>query len=148
MNKSHLTALRRKNISRPTAYLYGADKLKGSLLDYGSGHGWDAWLCDAVAYDPHYAPVDLSGQQFDTIYSNFVLNVIEDPDERAFVLLRIQHFLKDNGTAYITVRADKKKLNGATKRGTWQGLIELNLPVEKKTAGWVMYRLTKNQSWA
>ena len=148
MNCSHLTALTRKQMSAPSKHLVNSGLLQGSIIDYGSGKGFDAELIGATPYDPHFSPELDTALKVDTIYCNFVLNVIEDPDERAFVLLRIQHFLRDNGIAYITVRADKKKLNGATKRGTWQGLIELNLPVQKRTANWVMYRLTKTQSLA
>jgi 2-polyprenyl-3-methyl-5-hydroxy-6-metoxy-1,4-benzoquinol methylase len=151
MNKSHLTALTRKKMSQPMAFLVDNDFFKArrnEILDYGCGKGFDANVMQFEKYDPFYFPQDLTGKAFKIITCNFVLNVIEDEDERAFVLLRIQHFLEEGGVAYITVRGDKKKLNGTTSKGTWQGLIELNLPVEKKTASWVMYRLTKNQSWA
>lgn len=148
MNKSHLTALRRNKLSLPTKYLVEKKLLAGRVLDYGSGQGFDARAVGALPYDPHFQPVLKEEAQFETIYSNYVLNVIEDEDERALALLRIAHFLTNDGIAYITVRNDKKKLNGLAPKGTWQGLIQLNLPVEKKTAGWVMYRLTKNESLA
>jgi SAM-dependent methyltransferase len=142
MNKSHLTALKRKSISQPTKYLLNKKLLIGSVLDFGCGQGRDAIETLADMYDPHYYPA-LPSKQYDTIYCNYVLNVIEDEDLRALVLLRIHRLLSNKGVAYITVRGDAKKLKGATKRGTWQGLIQLDLPIEKKTANWVMYRLTK-----
>jgi hypothetical protein len=149
MSKSHLTALRRNKLSQPAQWLFDKGLIKGRALDYGSGQGYDARALDLEAYDPHFSPIEFRGK-YTTIMCNFVLNVIEDEDERAFVLLRIASLLAIGGVsvAYITVRADKRKLNGATKRGTWQGYIELDLPVVKKTANWVMYRLTRNESLA
>lgn len=146
-HNGHKTAIARKTLSTPVRFLLGAQLLMGRILDYGCGRGSDVALLFAsnlfvTPFDPHYFPKSHFGQ-YETIMCNFVLNVIPDEDERAFVLLRIQHLLAEGGTAYISVRNDKRSLKGWTTKGTWQGLIELDLPVVKRTAGYVMYKLTK-----
>lgn len=156
-NKSHLTAISRSKLSAPMRYL--RDKLAFPLdrrcLDYGCGRGHD---CDALGlegYDPHWRPhlpgnpsgrPELPGNAFAVITCNYVLNVIPEEFERRSVMHTIWCLLADDGVAYITVRNDRKALNGRTSKGTWQGFIELDLPIEKKTAGYVMYRMTKNDT--
>lgn len=112
------------------------------ILDYGCGHGFDASRLGADKYDPYFYPTRPK-EQFNVIYCNYVLNVIEDPAESAKVLEDISSLLTPNGVAYISVRNDRKRLNGLTAKGAWQGYVELDLPVEKKCAGYVMYRLTR-----
>jgi len=42
MNKAHLTAISRKLPSKPMQILHQKGLLKGALLDYGCGKGFDA----------------------------------------------------------------------------------------------------------
>jgi len=140
-NKAHLTALRRKSLSLPCKYLLDKNLVQGRALDYGCGHGFDADSLGAEKYDPHYFPTRPEGK-YNLIYCNYVLNVIEDPAERLKVIEDIRSFLAPKGVAYISVRNDREKLIGYKKKGTWQGHVELGLPVEKKCAGYVMYCLT------
>ena len=141
-SKGHLTAIKRKSLSLPCCYLRDEAKLSDPILDYGCGRGFDADALFAEKYDPHYFPTRPVGQ-FNTIYCNYVLNVIEDAENRYRVIADIYSLLAPKGVAYISVRNDRKRLNGLTAKGTWQGYVELDLPVEKKCAGYVMYRLTK-----
>jgi len=91
-------------------------------------------------YDPYHRPVKLSGK-FETITCNYVLNVIESPQERLSVMRAILSYLKKTGKAYISVRKDLTNLNGCTKIGTWQGNIELDLPIVCKGSHYVIYLL-------
>ena len=143
-NKAHLTAIKRKSLSLPCKYLVEENHFftKGRVLDYGCGRGFDADSLGADKYDPHYFPTRPTGK-YNLIYCNYVLNVIADPAERLKVIEDIRSFLAPNSVAYISVRNDRQKLNGNTKSGTWQGYVELDLPLEKKCAGYVMYRLTR-----
>ena len=150
MNKSHLTAISRKELSAPSRYLKEKGLLVGKLLDYGCGKGKDADILGATKYDPHFFPdmdalySNLDTIQFDTIYCNFVFNVVEDAAERIVVLKNLCNHLKSGGTCYITVRRDKKKLKGKTSKGTWQGYIEFDLPVVyEKKGNFIIYKLTK-----
>jgi len=144
-DKSHRTAISRKTLSRPAAWLDRAGYLQGRVLDYGCGRGGDAKRLGCEGYDPHYAPGRPVGP-FDTIMCNYVLNVIEDDCERRAILTRVATLLGEKGCAYITVRNDKSALKGLTSTGTWQGLITLGLPVVHRRAGHVTYLLRKDTS--
>lgn len=139
-DNSHLTAIARKAPSRPTRYLSACGMLRGRVLDYGCGRGKDADVFGLEKFDPYYFP-DMPVGAFDTIVCNYVLNVVPSPDGRSCILATIQSMLRRGGIAYITVRNDRKKLNGWTKRKTWQGLIELPLPIVTTNSNFTMYLL-------
>ena len=140
---AYKTALNRALPSVPARRLAEDGFLAGRLLDYGSGRGQDARSYGMDQWDPHYHPRRPQGK-FDTVTCTYVLNVIEQPDERAHVLRDIRRLLKPGGKAYITVRNDRKALRGRTSRGTWQGLIRLDLPVLYRTGDYVTYKLEES----
>ena len=130
-NKSHLTAIGRKNYSRPCNYLKKEGLLQGRILDYGCGRGYDCDHLteegyDCVGYDPHYQPETPEGW-FDTVFCTYVLNVLPDNSERSAVIFAVQSFLNKGGKGYLAVRGKVKE--GFTTKGTWQGNIYLDLPL-------------------
>lgn len=135
---AHRTAISRKKLSGPMRFLSDTDMILGRSLDYGCGKGFDADTLGMDSYDPHYRDTQPSGL-YDTITCNYVLNVIPNSDDRDFVLNHIRSLLTRNGVALISVRNDKSNLNGWTSRGTWQGLIELDLELIKTTSKYKMY---------
>jgi len=137
------TAIGRKAPSVPMRRLATEGVIKGRSLDYGCGRGFDAKHFGMESYDPHYQP-DKPDGLFETITCNYVLNVLESDECREYVLRDIQSRLTDDGVAYITVRNDKKRLNGVTSKGTWQGLVVLDLPVKYKSADYITYELSKD----
>jgi 2-polyprenyl-3-methyl-5-hydroxy-6-metoxy-1,4-benzoquinol methylase len=141
MNNSHLTAIHRKTLSTPAKRLKELGLLTGRILDYGCGHGTDCSLLECEGYDLYYRPAMPEGK-FDTILCTYVLNVLPDEAERDSILKDIASRLSPGGKGYITVRNDTESLNGWTKRGTFQALIKLDLPVVIKQAGFVTYVLT------
>ncbi len=140
MNASAKTAITRKNLSLPMAYLLETGKLQGECLDYGCGKGFD---CDSLGmdgYDLNHRP-HLPTAQYDTIICNYVLNVIETHDARWGVVRHILKLLKPGGTAYISVRNDSFK-EGYTSTGSWQGKVSVPFgTLIKKCAGYRMYRV-------
>jgi DNA phosphorothioation-associated putative methyltransferase len=88
----HKTAIRRLGLSRPVRCALD-DGLIGaavSVLDYGCGHGQDMELLRAQAiachgWDPVFFP-DGPRQPADVVNLGYVLNVIENPEERAATL--------------------------------------------------------------
>jgi DNA phosphorothioation-associated putative methyltransferase len=88
----HKTAIRRGDFSRPVKCLL-RDGLIGkdvTFFDYGCGRGEDVELLAAEgiacsAWDPAYRP-DAPRVQADVVNLGYVLNVIEDPAERADTL--------------------------------------------------------------
>lgn len=139
---SFRTATTRIEPSAPMIQLATDGLIKGRAMDYGCGKGFDADYYDMESYDPHFE-FPMPGGQFDTITCNYVLNVIEKAETRIAVLQDIKDRLAAGGTAYITVRNDRRALRGTTKTGSWQGLILLRLPVRYKCAGYVTYELTQ-----
>lgn len=119
---SHLTIKERRWPSFPTKQLFQRNLIRGRVLDFGSGTGIDGTFLkekgvDVTAYDPYYAPVYPTGK-FDTILSNYVLNILL-PEEQAHVLMAVSELLVPTGRAYFAVRRDIKT-NGFrlhTKRG-------------------------------
>ncbi|MCR5456013.1 MAG: HIT domain-containing protein [Bacteroidales bacterium] len=110
-NNPHLTAKERTTISFPTRWLKQNNCLKGEILDFGCGFGFDTDTLqkegfDIVGYDNYYRP-EYPSKRFDTIICNYVLNVLE-PDEQAEVLMSVSELLKPEGKAYFAVRRDLK----------------------------------------
>lgn len=110
-NNPHLTAKERTSISFPTRWLKQQGLLKGEMLDFGCGFGFDTDQLqkegyNIVGYDNFYRP-EYPTRRFDTIICNYVLNVLE-PEEQAEVLMSVSELLKSSGTAYFTVRRDLK----------------------------------------
>src|SRR5215510_11399882 len=88
----HRTALQRYALSTPMQALHRHGYLDGSrtIFDYGCGKGDDVRILrhnglEATGWDPHYAP-DALKTPADVVNLGFVINVIEDPAERAQAL--------------------------------------------------------------
>ena len=141
-NKAHKTAIARKTLSVPMKYLNGKGLLKGRILEFGCGKGFDADSLNIEGYDPFHRPEKPEGK-FNTVVCNYVLNVVTD-DQVHSVLKNIHDYLVVGGTAYITVRRDIKK-EGWTKIGTYQVNRELPFEVirERKNA-YIIYKVKKD----
>lgn len=143
---SYNTAIKRSSLSAPVRLLKERDLLQGHILDYGCGRGDDAKsLTDdgysVNSFDPHWNPDGIRADSYDTIYCNYVLNVLREEDESA-VLLKIRDLLSDKGTAYISVRRDLKK-DGETSRG-FQRRVLLDLPIVfNKSGAFCIYKMQK-----
>jgi DNA phosphorothioation-associated putative methyltransferase len=92
--RRHLTALSRANFSAPVQALlrHGLIHSDSTVFDYGCGKGDDVRnLCtngiQALGWDPHYAN-DAPRQNAQVVNLGFVINVIEDVDERVAALRR------------------------------------------------------------
>lgn len=88
----HKTAISRSSLSTPMQALARHGFLDGefSVFDYGCGRGDDLHVLqtaglDAHGWDPHYAP-DAPRRETDVVNLGYVLNVIEEPDERLAAL--------------------------------------------------------------
>ena len=144
----HKTARVRSKPSAPARWLYDniGFELSADTLDYGCGRGTDARYFGIRGWDINggeHEPLDRY-DKFDTILCSYVLNVIPNENERMQVISHIKNHLTPEGNAYLTVRNDKKNLNGWTKSGTYQTFVDLPLPIVHKTSGYIIYRL---ESW-
>ena len=135
--KRHLTAMTRTKLSKPArlALEQGLIQAGDKLLDYGCGKGSDVASLvqkgiDAVGFDPYFFPTTDRSGIWDVVMLNYVLNVIEDIEERGQTLKRVWDLC--NGILLVAVRTDKEKVKGEvfgdgvrTKRGTFQKLFSL-----------------------
>jgi len=120
-DKKHLTAITRKKLSLPMKNLIAQSLITGRSLDYGCGKGFSAEELGMSKFDPHYAPERPEGK-FDTITSNYVLNVVNEEDVNG-IIEDIKSLLKDDTSrAYLSVRRDVKQ-EGFTKRGTYREML-------------------------
>ena len=90
----HRTAIVRDRLSAPMQALarHGLLNPERSVLDYGCGQGDDVRALEvggiqAIGWDPHYAP-DVALEPCDIVNVGFVLNVIEEPNERVETIRR------------------------------------------------------------
>ncbi len=96
----HRTAIKRYDLSKPVkiALDRGVMLKKHSFFDYGCGHGMDVEALSGLGYvssgwDPAFRP-DATKHEADIVNLGYVLNVIEEPEERiealrdAFSLVR------------------------------------------------------------
>jgi len=148
-NKSHLTAITRKTLSAPSAVLaYDLEVIPAhdegkDCLDFGCGKGQDAGFLAFDKYDPHFFP-NLPDKKYDLILCNYVLNVVGESEGQE-IINQIRSLLKPTGTAFITVRRDVK-VDGFTKKGTYQRNVVLDLPVVRQTSTYCIYKLSKDHA--
>jgi len=138
-SSAYKTAITRTKISAPTRFLKEEGLLKGDVLDYGCGKGFDADELGFDKYDPHFFP-DTELSTYDVIVCNYVLNVV-DEDTGKQIIETIRSLLKVGGKAYISVRRDFKVKEYVSKKGTYQRLVDLALPVLKQDSGFCIYVL-------
>jgi len=129
--ESYNTAISRKGPSSPLLSLEKIGLINGRILDYGCGKGADGkyLLSKNIhidSYDPFWNPISLNGKKYDTVLCTYVLNVLEEEDEKDLISNILKH-LNPKGKAYISVRRDIKK-DGKTSRGYQRDVI-LKCPV-------------------
>lgn len=114
----HRTAIRRLGHSRPVALAWAQGLIAPnvSLFDYGCGFGEDIQLLkeigvQAEGWDPYYRP-DASVHPADCVNLGYVLNVIEDTQEREQTL-RVAFDLARR-VLVVSVRVDQS-LNSGTE---------------------------------
>jgi DNA phosphorothioation-associated putative methyltransferase len=164
----HKTAIRRGDFSRPVKCLL-RDGLVGkevTFFDYGCGRGEDLELLategvSCTGWDPAYRP-DAARQEADVVNLGYVINVIEDPQERA-ATVRIawqlcRQLLVVSAQVLVAGRGKEPVEFGdgvLTGRGTFQkyydhaelkSYLETQLPAEAIPAGIGTFYLFKDEA--
>jgi len=133
----HRTALRRANLSRPMkrAINDGLILPSGTLFDYGCGHGGDLQSLRSIGiecsgWDPAFRPT-AARCSADVVNLGFVVNVIEDPVERAETLRRSWELARSILIVSAQVNVHSRGLTAVpygdgvvTARGTFQKYFE------------------------
>lgn len=129
--RRHKTAIRRFQYSRPISLAISHHLIKddSTIFDYGCGHGHDIGLLQksglkAEGWDPYFRP-DAPVRPADIVNLGYVLNVIEDPEERSETLRKA--FALAIRALIIAVRVDQSLDKGLpfqdgliTSRGSFQ----------------------------
>lgn len=127
------TAIRRRALSTPMRALEEHGFLSGTVFDFGCGRGDDVRILlkkgvRAEGWDPYFAPGD-GYWPADAVNMGFVVNVIEDPVERAHAL-RLAYSMADRVLAVAALlrsgtRHERARLyrdGVVTSRDTFQKL--------------------------
>src|SRR5262245_11410673 len=100
--------------------------LRGRVLDYGCGFGFDADHFGWEAYDPHYRQTLPEGL-FDTVVCNHVANMLTR-DSRQELFRALQALLAPQGKAYVSVSRRIPKAGKLALRKRIQNYVVLTLP--------------------
>jgi len=131
-----LTAIGRSSLSAPARQAVIDRQIVHGLevLDYGCGRGGDVrslqqMKINALGWDPYYFP-DGRQDPADVVLLTYVLNVIEDPDERRETLLRAWELTRSALVVSARLTWEKGKVQGEeladgvlTSRRTFQHLF-------------------------
>lgn len=115
------TAIKRSAFSKPYQYLLKNDLLEGKILDYGCGLGYDVEESrknglNIAGYDKFIEKFDIISlleEKYDMVTCNYVLNVVENPEERKNIVELLRSLGKK---VYISVRNDKKSIKETWKK--------------------------------
>jgi SAM-dependent methyltransferase len=132
-------AIRRETVSQTARFLDEHRLLRGRVLDYGCGFGFDADHYGWEAYDPHYRQ-KLPDGLFDTIVCNHVANMLTR-DSREGLFRAILALLAPEGRAYVSVSRKVPKKGKIALRKRIQNYVVLTLPSLFRDEEFEIYRL-------
>lgn len=132
-------AIKRTSPSRAASFL--ADKVKGRVLDYGCGWGFDADHYGWDGYDPYYRPKKLEGL-YNTITCTNVINALTR-NNRAKVISKIQELLTEDGIAYLSVPRNVPVTGKLGIHHSLQNYVVLTLPSIFCDTEFEIYKLEK-----
>jgi hypothetical protein len=132
-------AVRRQTVSKTARLLQERGLLRGRVLDYGCGFGFDADRLGWEAYDPHYRQTPPPGL-FDTVVCNHVANMLTRASRRE-LLRTLQLLLADGGRAYVSVSRKIPREGKLALRKRIQNYVVLTLPSLYRDDELEVYRL-------
>jgi hypothetical protein len=119
-------AVCRETVSKTARFLELHQLLRGRVLDYGCGFGFDADYFGWEAYDPHYRQ-KLPEGLFETIVCNHVANMLTRAS-RQEMFQAIQALLTPKEKAYLSVSRKIPKTGKIAMRKRIQNFVVLSLP--------------------
>jgi SAM-dependent methyltransferase len=121
------TAVKRNKPSQAAEVLVGQRLVRGRVLDYGCGFGFDADYFGWESYDPFYRPKEPDGE-FDTVICTLVLNALSR-NNRAKALEKIRRLLATNGIGYLGVARNVPVTGKMGVHHSLQNYVVLSLPL-------------------
>jgi len=132
-------AIRRETVSKTAQFLHDQGLLRGRILDYGCGFGFDADHFGWEAFDPHYRQ-KLPAGVFDTIICNHVANMLTR-SSRQDLFITLQSLLAPRGKAYVSVSQKIPATGKIAMRKRIQNYVVLTLPSLFRDDELEIYRL-------
>lgn len=130
IDQSYRTAIARKEPSVPLRLILNTGFLtpNDAVLDYGCGRGKDVEFLTAAGvrvdgYDLNFQPNIPSTTDYTFVLCSYVLNVIEDPEQRNEVLRRMKAHTKDcpDVPVFLTTVRSKQQVDSLALAGGWTG---------------------------
>ena len=128
-------AIRRSTVSFAAAWLVEQAYVRGRVLDYGCGFGFDADHYGWEAFDPYYRQRALEGK-FETVVCNHVLNMLTRTSrERA--MGEMQGLLSAEGAAFLDCAQEhsRRRKTGVAKTDTELRRADTALHLRRREAG-------------
>ncbi len=138
-------AIRRETVSKTARFLAERGLLRGRVLDYGCGFGFDADHFGWEAYDPHYRQ-GLPEGRFDTIVCNHVANMLTRASRRA-LFRALRGLLAPHGKAYLSVSRKIPQGGKVALRKRIQNYVVLTLPSLFRDGELEIYRLEADSAF-
>lgn len=138
-------AIKRETVSKTARFLDEHRLLRGRVLDYGCGFGFDADHFGWEAYDPQYRQKRPEGR-FDTIVCNHVANMLTRAS-RQESFRAIQALLAPEGKAYVSVSRKIPKAGKVAVRKRIQNYVVLTLPSLFRDEELEIYQLEANSDF-
>lgn len=138
-------AIRRETVSKTAQFLAERGLLRGRILDYGCGFGFDADHFGWEAYDPHYRQQALEGV-FDTIICNHVANILTR-SSRHNLFRALVDLLAPQGKAYLSVSRKIPVVGKLAIRKRIQNYVVLTLPSLYRDGELEIYRLERGSNF-
>ena len=135
----------RRALSKTARVLLERKLVRGRVLDYGCGHGYDADQLGWDAYDPYYRPVHPTGP-YDTVIVNHVANILTRSSRQA-LFAAVNALLADGGSAFISVARNIPPAGKAGPRRRLQNYVVLVLPSVFADGEEEIYQLAKGAAF-
>jgi len=134
-------AIKRTKPSRAATYLVSNGLVRGRVIDYGCGYGFDADHYGWDSYDPYYRPTPPEGE-YDTVVCTNVLSALTRANRRD-VLTAVDGLLSARGTAYLAVPRNLPESGRMGVGHTLQNYVVLTLPLVHEDRRFAVYALQK-----
>lgn len=137
------TAMSRKSASAPTKWAYENSFINPVVFDWGCGKGQDSkWLqtkgIEVISFDPFFCdenpPDSVNFKRIRTVLLIYVMNVIENIDERECLLYDVANLTRKNSNVIISVPRNKS-IESRAEKSKWKkfsdGFITKNKTFQK-----------------